>query len=33
MEYDNEVTLNNKSLDIKGDQTFDINKYYKLNKV
>lgn len=33
MEYDNEVTLNNKSFDIKGDQTFDINKYYKLNKV
>ena len=33
MEYDNEVNLNNKSFDIQGDQTFDINEYYKLNKV
>ena len=26
MEYENEATLNNKSFDIKGDTTFDINK-------
>ena len=27
MEYDNEDTLMNKSFDIKGDSTFDINKF------
>ena len=33
MEYDNEATLISKSCDIKGDTTFDINNYCKLNKV
>ena len=27
MEYENEDTLMNKSFDIKGDSTFDINKF------
>ena len=33
MEYDNEATLISKSCDIKGDTTFDIKNYCKLNKV
>ena len=33
MEYDNEATLISKYFDIKGDKSFHINKYCKLNKV
>ena len=31
MEYENEASKNNKSFDIKGDTTFNINKICKLN--
>jgi hypothetical protein len=31
MEYENEASKINKSFDIKGDTTFDINKFCKLN--